>query len=74
MWVGAASYALYLMHFNVFILLHIYKIPARLGLGRVDPWISYAFIILLAMAATHWVEAPAQRAINKWWKQRRVTT
>jgi peptidoglycan/LPS O-acetylase OafA/YrhL len=70
--VGTASYALYLMHFNVFILLHTYNIPARLGLARVDPWISYAFIILLAMAATRWVEQPAQRAIAQWWKQRRA--
>jgi peptidoglycan/LPS O-acetylase OafA/YrhL len=68
MLVGAASYALYLMHFNVFILLHIYNIPARLGLARVDPWISYVFIIVLAIVATRWVEAPAQQAINRWWK------
>jgi peptidoglycan/LPS O-acetylase OafA/YrhL len=60
------------MHFNVFILLHLHNIPARLGLARVDPWISYAFIILLAWAATRWVETPAQRAINNWWKQRRT--
>jgi peptidoglycan/LPS O-acetylase OafA/YrhL len=70
MGIGAASYALYLMHFNVFILLHIYNIPARLGLARVDPWISYVFIILLAIAATRWVESPAQRAIMSWWKKR----
>jgi len=72
MWIGASSYALYLMHFNVFILLHIYNIPARLGLARVDPWISYAFIVLLAIVVTRWVEVPAQQAINRWWKQRRA--
>jgi peptidoglycan/LPS O-acetylase OafA/YrhL len=70
--VGAASYALYLMHFNVFILLHLYNVPARLGVTRFDPWISYVFIILLAWAATRWVEAPAQRAINSWRKKCRA--
>jgi peptidoglycan/LPS O-acetylase OafA/YrhL len=73
MGIGAASYALYLMHFNIFILLHIYNIPARLGLERVDPWISYLFIIALAMAVTRCVEAPAQKMINSWWKKRRAT-
>jgi peptidoglycan/LPS O-acetylase OafA/YrhL len=69
MWIGAASYALYLMHFNVFILLHLNNVPERLGVARFDPWISYVFIILLAMAATRWVESPAQKAIQNWWKK-----
>jgi peptidoglycan/LPS O-acetylase OafA/YrhL len=73
MWVGGASYALYLMHFNVFILLHLHHVPERLGVTRFDPWISYVFIIALALAVTHWVEVPAQKAILGWWKKRRVT-
>jgi peptidoglycan/LPS O-acetylase OafA/YrhL len=72
MWVGGASYALYLMHFNVFILLHLHHVPERLGMAKFDPWISYVFIILLALAVTRWVEMPAQRAIAQWWKQRRT--
>jgi peptidoglycan/LPS O-acetylase OafA/YrhL len=72
MGIGAASYALYLMHFNVFILLQLHHVPQRLGVEKFDPWISYLFIILLAMAATRWVEQPAQRAINKFWKQKRA--
>ena len=73
MWVGAASYALYLMHFNIFILLQINHVWTRLGVARFDPWISYVFIILLAIVATRWVEHPAQKIINGWWKKRRVT-
>lgn len=69
---GVASYALYLMHFNIFIMLHLYNVPQRLGVARFDPWISYVFMILLAIAATRWVEHPAQRAIAQWWKRRRA--
>jgi len=67
--VGAASYALYLMHFNVFILLQLHRVPERVGLS-LFPWVAYAFIIALAMAATRWVEIPAQKAILSWWKKR----
>jgi len=73
MWVGGASYALYLMHFNVFILLHLHHVPERLGVAKFDPWISYVFIISLAMAVTRWVEVPVQKMILGWWKKRSVT-
>jgi len=73
MWIGASSYALYLMHFNVFILLHLHHVPERLGVAKFDPWISYVFIIALAMAVTRWVEVPVQKMILGWWKKRSVT-
>jgi hypothetical protein len=60
------------MHFNVFILLHLHHVSERLHIVQLDPWISYVFIILLAMAATRWVEVPAQRAIQNWWKKKRT--
>jgi peptidoglycan/LPS O-acetylase OafA/YrhL len=70
--VGASTYCLYLLHFNVFVLLHVNRVPERLHVQRFDPWISYVFIVLLAMAAQRWVEHPCQVAIGGWWRRRRV--
>jgi len=70
--IGASTYALYLLHFNVFILLQNNHVWERLGLGRFDPWISYVFVVLLALAVRKWVEYPAQVAIGNWWKRRRA--
>jgi peptidoglycan/LPS O-acetylase OafA/YrhL len=68
--VGASTYALYLLHFNVYILLHEYHVLDKLHLARFDPWISYVFVILLAVAVRKWVEHPAQQVIGRWWKRR----
>ena len=70
--IGTSTYCLYLLHFNVFILLHLNHVPERLHVERFDPWISYVFVVLLAMSVRRWVEHPAQIAIGNWWKQRRV--
>ena len=70
--VGTSTYCLYLLHFNVFILLHQHHVPERLHVARLDPWISYVFIVLLAMAVRRWVEHPCQLAIGKRWKQHRA--
>jgi hypothetical protein len=48
------------------------RVPERLHVQRFDPWISYVFIVLLAMAAQRWVEHPCQVAIGGWWRRRRV--
>jgi peptidoglycan/LPS O-acetylase OafA/YrhL len=61
--IGESSYCLYLLHFNVFQLLHIYRIPERLHLAALDPWLSYVILILLALAVFHFVEIPARKAI-----------
>ena len=61
--VGESSYCLYLLHFNVFQLLHTYKVPERLHLAALDPWLSYVMLILLALAVFHFVEIPVRRAI-----------
>ena len=61
--IGESSYCLYLLHFNVFQLLHTYHVPERLHLAALDPWLSYAILILLALAVFHFVEVPARRAI-----------
>ena len=70
--IGTSTYCLYLLHFNVFILLHLNHVPERLHVERFDPWISYIFVVLLAMSVRRWVEHPAQIAIGNWWKQRRA--
>ena len=61
--IGESSYCLYLLHFNVFQLLHTYHVPERLHLVALDPWLSYAILILLALAVFHFVETPARKAI-----------
>jgi len=70
--VGSSTYALYLLHFNVYLLLHRFNVWDKLHLVRLDPWISYVFVILLAVAVRKWVEHPAQQAIGRWWKQRQA--
>ncbi|WP_263380317.1 acyltransferase family protein [Granulicella paludicola] len=69
--VGTSTYCLYLLHFNVFVLLHLNHIPEKLHVQRFDPWISYIFVIVLALAARRFVEHPCQKAIGGWWKRRR---
>jgi peptidoglycan/LPS O-acetylase OafA/YrhL len=64
--VGEASYCLYLLHFNFWNLIHNSRILDRLGLARFDPWISYLLVIVLALAALHLVEKPAQQQLRKW--------
>ena len=60
---GEATFALYLMHFNVFIMIHSYHLPERLHLAAYDPWLSYVFLLLLAYASYKFVEGPARKAI-----------
>jgi peptidoglycan/LPS O-acetylase OafA/YrhL len=64
--VGEASYCLYLLHFNLWKLIHHYHVLDRLHLSRFDPWISYVTLIALALAALHLIEKPAQRQLRKW--------
>ncbi len=64
--VGEASYCLYLLHFNFWTLIHDSHVLDRLGLIRFDPWLSYAILIAMALAALHFVEKPAQRMLRSW--------
>jgi peptidoglycan/LPS O-acetylase OafA/YrhL len=63
--VGEASYCLYLLHFNMWNLLHQSHILDRLNLAQYDPWISYALLIAMALMAVHLVERPAQHHLRK---------
>ena len=60
---GETTFALYLLHFNVYILIHTYLVPERLHLAGLDPWFSYAFLLALAFTAFRLVEQPARKAI-----------
>jgi peptidoglycan/LPS O-acetylase OafA/YrhL len=61
--IGESSYCLYLLHFNVFQLIHTYHVPERLHLAALDPWLSYTILVLLALAVYHFFEVPARKAI-----------
>ncbi len=63
---GEASYCLYLLHFNLWNWIHQTHLPERLGVSRFDPWISYAALIAAALVALHLVEKPAQRKLRDW--------
>jgi peptidoglycan/LPS O-acetylase OafA/YrhL len=38
-------------------------VPEHLHLAALEPWLSYAILILLALAVFHFVEVPARKAI-----------
>jgi peptidoglycan/LPS O-acetylase OafA/YrhL len=64
--VGEASYCLYLLHFNLWNLIHDSHVLDVLGLSRFDPWISYVLLVALAIVALHFIEKPAQRKLREW--------
>jgi peptidoglycan/LPS O-acetylase OafA/YrhL len=60
---GETTFCLYLLHFNTMNLIRLYQVPQRLGIGVLDPWISYLAVLAVAAAATYWVEQPARKWI-----------
>jgi peptidoglycan/LPS O-acetylase OafA/YrhL len=65
--IGEASYCLYILHFNLWNLLHDdTHLLARAGLLRFDPWLSYALLVLVSIAVMYLVERPGQRWIKRW--------
>lgn len=61
--IGESSYCLYLLHFNVFQLIHIYHLPERLHVAALDPWISYVALLVLSVLVYRFVENPARKAL-----------
>ena len=61
--VGEATYALYLLHFNLFEMIHVYHLPERLHVTAADPWISYAAVIGCALLTVRYLEKPLNRAL-----------
>jgi peptidoglycan/LPS O-acetylase OafA/YrhL len=64
--IGEASYCLYLLHFNLWNMIHDSGILQRTGLIRFDPWISYVLLIGLSLVALHAIEKPMQRLLRHW--------
>jgi peptidoglycan/LPS O-acetylase OafA/YrhL len=64
--VGEASFCLYMLHFRLWRIVHRSHVLDWSGLNRFDPWISYVLLIAMALAALYLVEKPAQRQLRKW--------
>ena len=64
--VGEASYCLYLLHFNLWNMIHGSHVLETLGLSRFDPWLSYVLLIALSLVALYFIEKPAQRKLREW--------
>ena len=60
---GEATYAIYLLHFNAYLLIHNYHLPERLHVTALDPWISYLAIVALAYFTMRFVETPSRKFI-----------
>ncbi len=60
---GEATFALYLLHFNVFVMIHAYHLPEKLHVAQWDPWISYVFLLVLAYAVMTFYEKPLRNLI-----------
>ena len=60
---GETTFALYLLHFNAILLIHYYKLPERLHVTQYDPWISFAAVMLLALAVLYGFERPARQLV-----------
>jgi peptidoglycan/LPS O-acetylase OafA/YrhL len=64
--VGEASYCLYLLHFALWNMIHNSHVLETLGLSRFDPWFSYVLLIVLSLVALYFIEKPAQRKLREW--------
>jgi peptidoglycan/LPS O-acetylase OafA/YrhL len=67
-WIGRASYCLYIIHFNLWNLIHDSHILDRLHLARFDPWLSYFLLVSGAMIVMLTIERPSQKWIRSWGK------
>lgn len=63
--IGEASYCMYLLHFNLWNLMHESHVLDWLHLSQFDPWISYVLLIGMAILALHYVEKPAQKVLRR---------
>jgi peptidoglycan/LPS O-acetylase OafA/YrhL len=62
--VGQASYCLYILHFNLWELIHNSHLLEKLHLIAFDPWLSYGLLVTAALLTMKFIEKPAQRVIR----------
>lgn len=67
---GEASYCLYLLHFNLWTIIHDSEILQKTGLIRLDPWFSYLLLLVAAVMTMKWIERPGQRMIRAWFRNK----
>ena len=63
--IGDASYCLYLLHFNLWNMLHESHVLDKLGVAFLDPWLSYLLLIVAALLTKRLVELPARDWIHR---------
>ena len=63
-WIGRASYCIYILHFNLWNLIHDSHILDKLHLVRFDPWLSYFLLVSGAILVMLTIERPAQKWIR----------
>lgn len=64
--IGQSSYCLYLLHFNLWNLIHDSHLLERLHLIQWDPWLSYALLVAGALLVRKFIERPCQQWIRNW--------
>jgi peptidoglycan/LPS O-acetylase OafA/YrhL len=62
--VGQASYCLYILHFNLWELIHNSHVLEATHLAALDPWISYGLLVAAALLTMKFIEKPVQRWIR----------
>jgi peptidoglycan/LPS O-acetylase OafA/YrhL len=72
--IGEASYCLYLLHFNLWTMLHDSHFLEKSGLIVFDPWISYLLLIVAALLTKRLIERPGRNWISRFLQPRTVRT
>ena len=70
---GDISFSIYLLHFPLQLLLHVFVVGGWVALDFQSGWILLLFLgmtIGIATFSYYLVELPAQRAVNRWWAVR----
>lgn len=62
---GEASYCMYILHFNLWLLIHDSHLLDYLGVARFDPWLSYVLLVAGALATLWFIEKPGQRMMKR---------
>jgi peptidoglycan/LPS O-acetylase OafA/YrhL len=63
--IGEASYCLYLLHFNLWTMLHDSHFLEKSGLIVFDPWISYLLLVVAALLTKRFIERPGRSWIAR---------